>query len=274
MSDLNYEITNFQTDVIERSKTIPVLVDFWAEWCGPCKTLGPVLEKLAAEHTGRWVLAKVDTEKHQDLAREYGVRSIPNVKLFIDGAVVNEFSGAIPERQILQWLEKVLPNKFKKEIDAARTVLIQNNSAAAIEILEKVLSADKANEEAIVLLARSYVTTDLKKAVSLVNAIEEYSEFFSTVEAIRAFAMMAETLAAAATLPKSPARAPYLEGLKSIVTSQFDRGVTSMIETIRADRYYNDDAARKACVAVFQYLGEEHEVTIKHRRDFGSALYT
>jgi putative thioredoxin len=270
---MNYEIENFQTDVIERSRTIPVLVDFWAEWCGPCKVLGPVLEKLAEEQGGRWALAKVDTEKHQDLAREYSIRSIPNAKLFIDGAAVNEFSGAIPERQILQWLQKVLPNKFKKEIDMTRTALTENNSAAAIEMLEKVRSVDAVNEEAIVLLARAYVTTDLNKAAELVATIEEHSEFFSTVEAIRAFAAMVGTLARASKLPESPARASYVEGLRAITASQYDLGVVSMIEAIRADRYYDDDAARKACVAVFQFLGEEHNITINHRRDFGSALY-
>jgi putative thioredoxin len=167
----------------------------------------------------------------------------------------------------------MLPNKFKKEIDAARTALTKNNSAAAIEMLEKVHSVDAGNEEAIVLLARAYVTPDLNKAVELVSEIEEHSEFFSTVEAIRSFAAMAKTLAQASTLPESPARASYVEGLKAIAASQYDLGVVSMIEAIRADRYYNDDAARKACVAVFQFLGEEQDITIKHRRDFGSALY-
>ncbi|MCZ6756762.1 MAG: thioredoxin, partial [Bacteroidetes bacterium] len=94
---MSVEVQNFQEDVIEASSEVPILVDFWAEWCGPCRVLGPVLEKLEAEQNGEWRLAKVDTDQHPEVSMQYGIRGIPAVKLFVDGNVVSEFTGALPE---------------------------------------------------------------------------------------------------------------------------------------------------------------------------------
>ena len=118
---MSHEITDFTTDVLERSNSIPVLVDFWAAWCGPCRTLGPVLERLAEKQAGRWVLAKVDTEKFPQIAAQYGVRGIPNVKLFIKGKVVDEFTGALPERAVEQWLAKAVPGPHHAAQKSTRT---------------------------------------------------------------------------------------------------------------------------------------------------------
>ena len=104
------EVNNFQKDVIEKSFEKPVLVDFWAEWCAPCRMIGPVLEKLADENKEDWVLVKVDTDKNQEIAMRYGVRGIPNVKLFRNGEVINEFTGALPEPAIRDWLKKSIPS--------------------------------------------------------------------------------------------------------------------------------------------------------------------
>ena len=109
------ELIDFQSDVIEASKTTPVLVDFWAEWCGPCVQLSPTLEKLAEEAGDSWTLLKVNTESQPELAAEYGIRSIPNVKLFVNGEISGEFIGALPEEEIKRWLESNIPNKSKLE---------------------------------------------------------------------------------------------------------------------------------------------------------------
>ena len=106
---INKEPVDFQLDVIEASKTSPVLVDFWAEWCGPCVYLSPTLEKLAEEAGNSWTLVKVNTELQQELAVKYGIRSIPNVKLFVNGEVSGEFIGALPEEDIKRWLESNIP---------------------------------------------------------------------------------------------------------------------------------------------------------------------
>ena len=109
---MNHEVKDFQKDVIDKSFDKPVLVDFWAEWCAPCRMIGPVLEKLAEENKGNWELVKVDTDNNQQVAMKYGVRGIPNVKLFRNGEVINEFTGALPEQAIKEWLKKSIPSKF------------------------------------------------------------------------------------------------------------------------------------------------------------------
>src|SRR5512146_24625 len=128
---MNHEVRDFEKDVIERSFTVPVVVDFWAEWCGPCKMLGPILERLESQSGGKWVLAKVDTDHNEDLAIRYGVRGIPNVKLFVEGKVANEFTGALPERMVVQWLEKALPDQGRKELERAELLIHQGQGEEA-----------------------------------------------------------------------------------------------------------------------------------------------
>ena len=271
---MKHEITDFQTDVIQRSREIPVLVDFWAEWCGPCKVLGPILERLAATSNGQWVLAKVDTDKNQEVAAEYGIRGIPNVKLFVDGKVANEFTGSLPEPAVIQWLKKALPDMFRKEIERAQQLLHDNKIPEGQSVLEKIIGEDPANEHARALLAGSLIGTDPDKAVGLVQGIEEYSEYFPMVEAVRTFCALTSKLRQPADLPDDPAKPTYLAALGELASFNYDAALKHFIDVIRTNRYYDDDGARKACVAIFRILGDNHDVTQNWRREFSNALYS
>ncbi len=270
---MSYEIQDFESDVIERSRSVPVLVDFWAEWCGPCKSLGPVLERLAEKANGRWVLAKVDTDRHQQVAARFGIRGIPNVKLFMDGAPVNEFTGALPEQAVVQWLNKALPDPLADEIGRAAQAIAAGNGGEAGPILEEVLRKDPNHEHARVLLARTLLESHPDRALDLVRGIEEDSKEFPMVDAIRTVAGLTEKLAGAQTLTGSPAKQTYCDGLHALARFDHEHALQHFIAVIRADRYYDDDGARKACVAIFKMLGEDHDITRAYRREFSSALY-
>jgi putative thioredoxin len=272
-STMNYEISDFQIDVIKRSNELPVLVDFWADWCGPCKVLGPILERLAEKGNSQWALAKVNTDLHQDIAATYGIRGIPHVKLFVDGKVTSEFTGALPEQAVTLWLRKALPNRFRKEIEEAGKLLDQHKTGEAQAMLERVLVEDPGNDHARVLLAGSLLATNADRAQNLVAGIEEHSEHFPMVESIRTFTSLTSRLLHPETLPDDPVKPDYLAGLHDLATLNYDGALKRFIAVIRANRAYDDDGARRACVAIFRILGDEHELTGKWRREFSSALY-
>ena len=270
---MNYDISDFQKEVIEESIRIPVLVDFWAEWCGPCKILGPVLERLAEKHKGEWKLAKLNTDNYQEIAAEYGIRSIPNVKLFIDGEVANEFVGALPEHMVEEWLKKAIPGKNYSLINEAEVLIENGNQAKAVKILEKILKENPDEPEAEVLLAKLYLFKDTDKSGQLISNINRNPENTEIIEAIETISSLITRLNNKSFAFDSPDGERYIDAINDLKNENFDSALTKFIEVIRNDRKLDDDGARKACIAIFKYLGEENKITLNHRRNFGSALY-
>ena len=268
---MNHEIKDFQKDVIEKSFDKPVLVDFWAEWCAPCRMIGPILEKLADENEGNWELAKVDTDKNQQIAMKYGVRGIPNVKLFRNGEVINEFTGALPEPAIKDWLKKSIPSKFADQIEHAKIYLMKGDVVTARVMLEEIHKGDINNSEVKVLLAKILLFENQKEALRLTQNVDGNLANIELAEAINNLAELLNR--EKKSFLEGEVKEKYLSAIDDIRKQNFDSALTKFIEIIRIDRIYDDDGARKACIALFKFLGEENEITINHRRDFGSALY-
>ena len=273
MPTTDREVKDFQKDVLERSHTVPVLVDFWADWCGPCKTLGPVLERLASDAAGQWVLVKINTDAHQELAATYGIRSIPNVKLFIDGDVADEFVGALPEYAVRKWLESALPGKYRKDLERAAELIRGEDLSGAQAILKKILSDEPQNEQARVMLAQTLLFGIPEEALSLTGAIEEHSQNYPLASAISTLAKLLCTPEAPKEAHGSAVASHYDQGIRSLRTMDFGNALRNFIEVVRLDRSFADDGGRKACVAIFRFLGDEHPVTREYRRAFSSALY-
>ncbi|MEJ2613996.1 MAG: thioredoxin [Ignavibacteriaceae bacterium] len=270
---MNYEVQDFQKDVIERSKNIPVLVDFWAEWCGPCKMLGPILEKLAEKNKDKWALAKLDTDNNQEIAMEYGIRGIPNVKLFVNGKVADEFTGALPENMVEKWLKKAIPSKNQEQLESAKILFAEHRNDDAKKVLQNFLTVEPENEEAKLLLGKILVFEDSEKALKLVQNVDGSAENYEQVESIQTIAELLKRLNSKEFFPEAPIKNDYVSAIQNLKAKDFDSALEKFIEVIREDRTYDNDGARKACIAIFKYLGEENEITLKHRKDFGRALY-
>jgi len=268
---MSYEVKDFQKDVIEKSYDKPVLVDFWAEWCAPCRMIGPVLERLAAENKDNWELVKVDTDKNQQVAMQYGVRGIPNVKLFKNGEVINEFTGALPEPAIRDWLKKSIPSKFADLIEQAKIHLKNGDVTTAKAMLEEIHKGDVNNSEVRVLLAKILLFNDVKEAVRLTQNVDGN---LSNIELAESIITLAELLNKDKnSFTHSDVKAKYISAIEDLKRKDFDSALSKFIEIIRTNRSYDDDGARKTCIAIFKFLGEDNEITLKHRRDFGRALY-
>jgi len=269
---MSHDITNFEKDVLQRSRSVPVLVDFWAEWCGPCRTLGPVLEKLAGEADGAWVLAKLDTEAFPDLAQKYGIQGIPNVKLFVDGEPIDEFVGALPESEVRRWLTKAIPSPHAVDLDEAQEQLERGAFQEAETKLRGVLEDEPQNDRAKVLLARIYLHTDPASIDSLLRQVGFDPATADQVEALETLANLVVAASSPGNLPESKVKSRYIEGVFAIKKGDWNAALEAMIEVLTQDRGFANQAAQTAGRAIFQLLSIRHPICEKHHRAFSGAL--
>lgn len=269
---MSNDVTNFEIDVIQQSFQIPVLVDFWAEWCGPCKSLGPILERLAEQQHEKWTLAKVNTEVLLDVAATYGIRSIPHVILFSEGKQIGEFVGALPEYTIVQWLKKNVPRRNNEKVSRAVALVDNHQQEEAKILLQEVVRKEPDNSQARTVLAKLSVYSDPSIAFQLIQDIDDpnHSEL---ANGIRVILRLFDILEQPDLLPDDAIKPEYLSAIQDLHEQRFDKALEKFVGIIRHNRKYDDDGSRKACIAIFKYLGEDHPLTAAYRRDFSRALY-
>jgi putative thioredoxin len=260
---------SFEADVIEASHTQPVLVDFWAPWCAPCRVLGPVLEGLATKTTA-WRLVKVNTENERGLAERFQIRSIPAVKLFADGAPIAEFVGALPASAIQLWLEQHLPTPAKKQLEAALRAKAKGDTAKAEALLVTLLEAEPDNAYARVELAALLLGRDPKRALELVGPLAGHLEVGEPAEDILRLAGLCVRQDEEFAPPAGPR---FREGIRAMCAGSYEEAAKAWLEVVRRDRKLEQDGARLACIALFRWLGEAHAVTQTYRPQLALALY-
>ena len=258
---------NFKTSVIDRSFEVPVLVDFWAPWCGPCRVLGPVIEELAAEADGSWELVKVNTQEEQQLAMHYGIQSIPNVKLFFRGEIIGEFMGALPKYQIEQWLAVNLPNETQLAFQEIAESI--ENDAAGLDKLDHFVAENPDFSEAAVLLARHQIFSDPERALSAIEPIRPGNVLFDQAEDLRLLAQLGQFEAE----EDIPVVTKLKAAREAILAEDWDATLNYLVESLMMNKNYKDEFPRKVTIAVFRFLGEQHELTRKYRPRFSMALY-
>ena len=289
-ADVSVKDTTTQTfvkDVIEESKRQPVLVDFWAPWCGPCKQLTPILEKAVKAAKGKVKLVKMNIDEHPAIPGQMGIQSIPAVIAFVNGQPADGFMGALPESQVVAFLERLTKDRIGGEakdlLKAAETALAEGDAAGAAEMYAQLLAEDAANVPALAGLARSYVATGaLDQARQTLALIPEAKQNDAAVVPVRAALDLAEqtkTVGPVAELEQKVAANPLDHqarfDLALALNGQGRRldALEQLIAIVRGDRKWNDDGARKQLVQFFDAWGPADEATIEGRKRLSSILF-
>jgi putative thioredoxin len=281
------DLMSFNDDVIRASMTVPVIVDFWATWCQPCKQLTPALEKVVTQAGGRLRLVKIDIDQNQDLAMQLRIQSVPTVYAFVGGRPVDAFVGAQPESKIRQFVDRLLrgtPSPVDDVLEHAQQALADGDAEAAADGFAQVLEQDPRHAKALAGLIRARVASgdaagarqlasglpqdlagnpDVKAAV---NAIELAEETQATGD-------LADLQRRVTASPDDP-QARFDLALALYGQGRTEAAIDALLELIRRDRSWNDEAARKQLVKIFDALGHAHPLTVSSRRRLSTMLFS
>lgn len=271
----------FETEILERSKTVPVVVDFWAPWCGPCRVIGPVLEELAREAGGAWVLARLNTDENPMAAQAFQITGIPTVIAFRNGQLVDEFVGALPEAQIREFVNRLQPTEVERlavDGEQKRRGGLSDEAEAAFK---KALELDRDFGPALLGLARLRVdqarTAD---ALGLIDMITPGSPERAEADQLAARLRVGaggpvDEAALTARIAAHPddMEARYTLARSQAASGRYAAALEQYLEMVRRDRTFQDDAGRRAMVDLFQLLGPDDELTQKYRSELGRVLF-
>ncbi len=274
---LDVGLADFQNKVIEESSRRPVVVDFWAPWCGPCKSLKPILEKLAAEYGGKFLLAKVNSDENQELAARYGVRGIPSVKAFIDGQPVDEFSGAIPEGEVRAFLDRLIPSPADEVRAQAAEKRMAGELSAALQLLADASRLDPGHLG--VRLDAAEIMLDLNEADEasrLLGSVPDDADprvvqLRARLQFLGAAGADAAELQVRIAADENDLEARLQLAKLWVAASNYEPAMEQLLEIVRRDRGFADDIGRKTLLDVFNLLGGG-ELVSKYRRLLASAL--
>lgn len=273
----------FEAEVVEKSRTTPVLVDFWAPWCGPCRSLSPVLEKLAEEYAGDFLLAKINTDESPDLALAFQIRSIPQVVLFQEGQAVDQFAGALPEAEIRRFLKPWFPTEVDKLFAQAQGKLEAGQKEEAQGLLEQVVALEPRHSAAHLALARLLIgSRQVEEARTHLEAIPflaDEREAADRLEQAIGFQEDCEAAGGQAFLrqalqedPKDLAARMALGGCLA-AAGRYREALEEFLAVVARDKHYREDSARKAMLALFSLVGERSELAEEFRGRLARTLY-
>ncbi len=278
----NVNADDFARVVVEGSRERPVLVDFWASWCQPCQILMPLLARLADDYHGAFHLAKVDTEANPDLSAQYGIRGIPAVKLFKNGEVIDEFTGALPEAEIRAFLDRHIERESEQLAERALALAQRGEKEAARGLAREALARDPAHVPTVARVARALIAADDPQAAR--EALGELSPAQRMEDEIKAVETELELREASAELPAADALARRLEeqpgdpelrfrlAQRLAAEERHEEALEQLLTSMREHPHWNDDAARKLMLKLFDRLGADPLVS-RYRGRMASLLH-
>ncbi|MFC3284282.1 tetratricopeptide repeat protein [Litchfieldella rifensis] len=278
---VDVDMSNFQQVVLEGSMRTPVLLDCWAPWCEPCKSLTPVLEKLAREYAGAFVLAKLNIEEHQQIAAQLGIRSVPDVKLIMQGQLYDQFQGALPEKQIREWLSQYIQppaDAPESPEEQAQAALAAGDATTAREIYQQLVQDNPEHYDYQIDLASAVLAEgNAVDARAILDNLPPEHRDAPRARGVRARLEFGEEAPSQDELAdlegRDDSEARFKRALRRVADGDYETGLDELLALMKADRSYGDDAARKTLLRVFDALGADHPLTVTYRRKLFALLY-